>query len=435
MTAQKESLDSSRYSCALGGAYAAIANIERAVPILHSGTGCGFAQTFGYAYAAGFQGVGAIAGCNTPSTNLSEKEVIFGGENRLREQINATLDLIDGDLFAVISGCIPSMIGDDVEAVIKEVKKEHNRIPLVSIKAPGFSGSSYTGYELALNALIDQFVRKKRTKKGLVNVLGIVPNQHIFWKGDLAEIKRIFERVGLKANVLFGEGIEAVKKLSSAELTVVLSPWTGIEPAKKPKERFGIPYVVYPRVPVGPRDTTSFLHLVGTSLGFPAGVLNDTIREEEKAAYRQLDIAYDILLFKFPSLPFAVVADSSYALGITRYLANEIGQIPVLVVITDNPPDEHRDAILDGLSKLSSTSPKVIFEADSYNIENILKRENFAILLGSSMEKYLAIDMKAVYLSVSFPAFDRLILDTSYAGYKGGTALIEDIVNLVSGPI
>ena len=77
-----------------------------------------------------------------------------------------------------------------------------------------------------------------------------------------------------------------------------------------------------------------------------------------------------------------MVADSSYALGITRYLANEIGQIPVLVVITDNPPDEHRDAILDGLSKLSSTSPKVIFEADSYNIENILKRENFAILLG-----------------------------------------------------
>jgi nitrogenase molybdenum-iron protein alpha/beta subunit len=51
------------------------------------------------------------------------------------------------------------------------------------------------------------------------------------------------------------------------------------------------------------------------------------------------------------------------------------------------------------------------------------------------MEKYLAIDMKVMYLSASFPAFDRLILDTPYAGYKGGTALIEDIVNLVSGPI
>ena len=130
-----------------------------------------------------------------------------------------------------------------------------------------------------------------------------------------------------------------------------------------------------------------------------------------------------------------MVADSSYALGITRYLTDELGQIPVLVIITDNPPDEYRNVILGGLSKLSSTSPKVIFEADSYNIENILKRENFAILLGSSMEKYLALDMKAVYLSVSFPAFDRLILDSSYAGYKGGTALIEDIVNLVSGPI
>lgn len=435
MPIQTDSIDSPRYSCAFGGAYATIINIERIVPILHSGTGCGFAQTFGFGYASGFQGVGTIGGCNTPSTNLSEKEVVFGGENRLKEQVDATFDIIDGDLFAIISGCIPSMIGDDVDTVVKDIKKSNNT-PLININAPGFAGSSYKGYELTLNAFIDQFVEKPESpEKGLINIFGIVPNQHIFWKGDLVEIKRIFKKLGLEANILFGEGIDAIKKLSSAELTVVISPWTGIEPAKKLNEKFGIPYIVYPRLPVGPKDTTEFVRQVGKSLNISEDLLNKVIQEEEKDAHRYLDAAYDILLFKFPSLPFAVVADSSYATGITRYLANEIGQIPTLVIITDNPPDEYRESITKDLSEVSTTAPEIIFEVDTYNIQEILKKRGFALLLASSMEKYLAANIKAVYLSVSFPAFDRLILNTSYAGYRGGTALVEDIVNIVSTPI
>ena len=59
---------------------------------------------------------------------------------------------MEGDAFAVISGCIPSLIGDDVEAVIRDFE---GKVPLININAPGFSGTSYEGYELFFEAVID----------------------------------------------------------------------------------------------------------------------------------------------------------------------------------------------------------------------------------------------------------------------------------------
>ncbi len=45
------------------------------------------------------------------------------------------------------------LIGDDVEAVIRDFE---GKVPLFNINAPGFSGSSYEGYELFFEAVIDQ---------------------------------------------------------------------------------------------------------------------------------------------------------------------------------------------------------------------------------------------------------------------------------------
>jgi nitrogenase molybdenum-iron protein beta chain len=58
---------------------------------------------------------------STPSTNVAEKEIIFGGEGRLEEQIRTTVELIDGDLYVVISGCQVEMIGDDIRMVADNI--------------------------------------------------------------------------------------------------------------------------------------------------------------------------------------------------------------------------------------------------------------------------------------------------------------------------
>ena len=130
-----------RYSCSLAGAYASTLGVYGAVPILHSGGGCGVAQLFGQFYTAGECAPGVQGGTGTPCTSLVEQHVIFGGEDRLRKLIKSTTELMDGSLFVVITGCVPALIGDDVESVVREFKADtKNKIPIIYVNAAGFSG-------------------------------------------------------------------------------------------------------------------------------------------------------------------------------------------------------------------------------------------------------------------------------------------------------
>lgn len=279
---------------------------------------------------------------------------------------------------------------------------------------------------------IDKETIKEKKIKGLVNILGIVPYNDIFWRGDLKEIKRILEKIGLQVNVIFGDfgGVDNLKKIPYAELNIVISPWVGVETAKIFEERFGTHYLVLPMLPTGPADTSRSVRTIGNALNLQKEIIEQVISDEERDAYQELDIMGDTIAMFSPALPFAIVSNSASAIGLTRFLANEAGFTPTVVIISDNPPEEVRETITQELSNLSSGfKPKIIFEADSWKIREYLKQSNFRLLLGSPIEKHFALDRKLQYLSVSFPANDRLVVGRSYAGYKGGTAIVEDILS------
>ncbi len=432
-----EVAEAPRYSCSLGGAYSTALAIYGTVPILHAGAGCGLGQLFGQHYPSGQNTGGQFGTTSTPCSCLIEEHVIFGGENKLRDLIASSQELLKGDLFAVISGCVPSLIGDDVEAVVSEFR---DKAPIINVKTAGFAGNSYTGYEQFFEAIIDQLLVAQPTEKGLINIFGIVPNQNIFYKGDLATIRQTLEKLGLKVNIIFTEeqGLENLKKISAAELSIVLSTWNGHKIVNKLQEKFNIPYAAFPSVPVGPKQTSHFLRQVGERLGIDRGKVETVIAAEEKKAYRSTEYLGDILFAGLPHTYYAVVADSNTAVGVTKYLSNEIGYLAEVVIISDNPPEEVRGDIIkeltDGLE--SVLKPEIIFEIDAYKIREKLKGRSFLALFASSLEKYIAgEEFGALHLSVSFPALDRLVIDRSYAGFRGGLALMEDLVSKFAGPL
>lgn len=70
------------------------------------------------------------------------------------------------------------------------------------------------------------------------------------------------------------------------------------------------------------------------------------------------------------------------------------------------------------------------FETDSCKIREILGRYKLVMIYASSQEKYLAQnEWQSLHLSVSFPSWDRVIVERSYAGYRGGVVLLEDILS------
>lgn len=430
-----DSVEAPKYSCALGGAYATTVGVYGLVPLLHSGLGCGLGHLFGQFYAGGQNAGGPVGGTSTPTSGLVEEHVIFGGEDKLRKLIEASKEVMEGDAFAVISGCIPALIGDDVEAVIREFPD----VPLININAPGFSGNSYDGYELFFEAVIDQILTSQPTEEGVVNVLGVVPYQHLFWKGELYTIKKLLESIGLKPNIIFTEfnGFEKLKELPAAEYNLVLSTWNGHKAAKKLEEKFGIPSITFPGVPVGPKQTSHFLRTVGEKLNVPEDVVESVVEQEERRVYRIIEYAGDMILISRPHAYFAVVADSNAAISITNFLVNEIGLLPDIIELTDNPPEEYQEDIIKALTEnlASASLPEVVFEPDSYQSRENLRGRPFQFLFASSLEANSAAELDTIHITVGFPSYNRVVLDSSYAGYNGGLRLIEDFTSTFAGPL
>lgn len=433
-----EVAESPRYTCALGGAYGAALATFGNVPILHSGAGCGMANAQGMTFASGLNTGGAQGTTSTPCSCLVEEHVIFGGEQKLRDLVRSTIEVMKGELFTVISGCVPALIGDDVNAVIQEFQ---DTAAIIHVNAPGFSGTSYNGYEAYLDAVIDQLLTSKvPVEKKLVNIFGIVPNQHVFWKGDLENVKNLLGKIGVTVNTIFlnFNGVESLKKIPAAELNLVFSPWVGVKAAEKLKEKFETPFEIISHVPVGPKDSSALLQKVGKLLGISEDTISKVIFEEERKAYRYTEYLSEAFMISVPHAYYGVVADSRTAIELVRYGANELGWNPEIVIVTDNPPDEFREAIVKGLTENLDgvVTPEVIFEIDSHRILQELKKHTLQVLLSSSLEKYVAGDeLDAIHLSIAYPIFDKVIVDKSYAGYRGGIALFEDLSATFAGPL
>jgi nitrogenase molybdenum-iron protein beta chain len=416
----KNYVENPRSLCALSGALGVFGSLGKTIPILHAGPGCGLQASIGI--KAGY--VGGGTGC--PSSNMFEKEVVFGGINRLRETIQGTLEVMEGDLYAVLTGCTSGIIGDDVQSVVEEFKERN--IPIVYVDSSGFKGDSYLGYELALTALIKEFPKKEETDDTLVNIFGIVPSQDITWRGNLEEITRILNKLGLKVNTFFTDqqGIETIKNSSKAKINIIFSPWLLKEISSIYEEKFGIKTFRYNGIPIGPTATSDFIRELVQFVDIDRSLLEKVIEQEEGYVYSY----YEDINSMIRSYRFVIVGDANIVLGLNRFLVNDYGQIPLMSIITDNTPEKYREIIERELNNLEfARKPKIVFEDDKWKISELIKliKDEATLILGSSFEREIGEELDISSIVVSNPSTEALILNKGYAGYRGCLTFLEDL--------
>lgn len=436
---EKESVEAPRYSCALAGVYGTTLGIRGGIPILHSGAGCGVGQLFGTLYAGGESAGGNEGGTSTPCSCLVEEHVILGGEEKLRNLIESTIEIANDELFVVTSGCVPSLIGDDVDQVVDEFR---DQAAIIHVNAPGFKANSPEGYNLFWDAIIDQLLPDEtfETEEKTVNIFGVVPYNHVYWKGDLLTIKILLESIGIKTNIIFTEknGLDHIKKIPQAEYNIVVNPWLGVRAVEKLEEKYGTPFIKFPNVPVGAKQTAEFLRIVGEKLSIPSETVENYIAEKEDWYYRLMEYPGDAIILVHPNSFYAVAAESSYAIAFTKFLANELGYLPDIIQITDNPPLEVREEIIREIRENLDTvvQPDIIFEADTYKIRKNLENRPFLFLFSSSIEAPTSIeDYNALHIPISYPIYNRSVLAKHYSGYDGGLTVVEDVVSGFVGPL
>ncbi|TWH47504.1 nitrogenase component 1 [Sporomusa sp. KB1] len=436
-----------RYTCALGGAIATVSALPKAVPILHAPPGCASNFTWTQAGGSGLQVGGYCGGLSMPGSNVQEREVVFGGVERLEEEIRNMFDVMQGDLYVVITSCVTEVIGDDVGSVVRPLQEQG--VPIFFAETGGFRGNSYQGYDLVLQSLFKDFVQKTDKKQPRsVNLWGITPFIDVFWRGNIAEIRRLLEKLGLTVNSFFtvDDSVDRIREAGSAALNIVVSEVVGQGAAQVAEEVHGTPYLSA-TLPVGPTAASAFLRQVREALYLDATLVEEVIQYETKRYYSLLeplaDGFNDIDLQRYA----VIIGDTNYAVSLTRFLADDLGWLPEVVGITDILEEEQQEQIAGQLSRLASDlAPEVVFHTDGSVIADAArthwrKKQPLAgkytnplspsFVIGSALDRELAMDLGAGHLSVSFPIANRAVISRGYAGFNGGLTLIEDLISTI----
>ncbi len=436
-------IEQERYTCAIGALQSVVA-IPRAVPILHSGPGCGDMIQGFFERSTGYAG-----GSTSPCTNFSEKDVVFGGVDRLRQIISNTYKVLDTDLQVVLTGCTSGIVGDDVDSLVEEFRADGK--PIVSVETAGFKCNNFEAHSLVVNAIIDQYAdgfgNEPRSGKNTVNLLASIPYQDPFWKGNLIEYKRLLSGIGLNANILFGPfsgGVTEWQNIPGANFNILVSPWYSKPIADNLLQKYGQPYYWYHHIPVGANQTEEFLSGV-LAFALENGAEIDEaaarafVKRESEAYYEEIDnLATFLLEFRY-GLPnhVHILHDAGYVLGLSKFLLHEVGIVPKEQFVTDNTPQKFQEELRQNLAATSSKREiPLCFEPDAGAVQEIihqLSHSGRGLIIGSGWDKELAKEKNYDFLPAALPTPYRLVMTTNYAGFTGGLRVIEDIYNTVLG--
>ena len=354
-------IERSKFSCALGGALSTIAAIPKAVPIVHASGGCAAALSGTYNLSAGYRGVGYCGGNMIPTSNISQSNIVFGGEEKLVGQIESTVKYLKGDIYIVVTGCQTEMIGDDSVGIAARYRDQN----VIGVNTPGFLGNTLRGYDAILSALVKEIIEKREEKEPrTINLLGIVPGHDVFYRGNIAHLRELLAKIGVKANTFFGDGesVEKIKGYGNASLSIVLSEVAGQITAEAFQNIHGIPYVTTD-LPIGPKASERFLRIVAEKLGIGKEVVDNVVEEETRYFYsyleRIVDVAADLDFQRY----VVAFTDSYYAYPLVDFVSEELGWIPHFISIHDLQDKTKQEAYTKKFERLTSrTKPQVIYE-------------------------------------------------------------------------
>lgn len=226
----------SQRACAFCGSRVVLYPIADALHLVHGAIGCA-------AYTWDIRGSlssGPQLHRTSFCTDLREKEVIYGGETRLREALLNLIPEYKPSAAFVYTTCIAGIIGDDVDRICREVEKIF-KIPVISVHSEGFKGTKKDGYKAACESLMKLIgTIEGPAIPSSINILG-----DFNIAGEIWVIKKYFEKMGVNiVSTLTGDSrVEQIRNAHRAQLNVVQCAGSMKHLAEKMKEKYDIPYI------------------------------------------------------------------------------------------------------------------------------------------------------------------------------------------------
>jgi nitrogenase molybdenum-cofactor synthesis protein NifE len=405
----------SQRACVFCGSRVVLYPIADAVHLVHGPVGCA-------AYTWDIRGAlssGPELHRLSFSTDLREKDVIFGGEKKLYRALTDLIDQYSPKAAFVYATCIVGIIGDDVDAVCKKVAEEKG-IPVLPVHSEGFKGTKKDGYKAACEAMF-KLVGQGSTEgisKYSLNILG-----EFNIGGEAWIIKNYYERMGVQVvSVATGDGrVDDVRRAHGASLNVVQCSGSMTYLAQMMKEKYGIPFI---RVSYfGIEDMSKALYDVAKHFEDDPQIMERTktiVRDEIHAIYPELQKIKKSLQGKKAAIYVGGAFKAFSLIKALRHLGMD-------VILAGSQTGNDEDYEL--LKEMCDEGTVIIDDANPLELSKYIIEKNADLVIGGVKERPIAYKMGVGFCDHNH---ERKI---PLAGYVGMLNFAKEVYQSVTSPV
>jgi nitrogenase molybdenum-cofactor synthesis protein NifE len=265
------------------GALMAVSGIADAIPLIHGPAGCASLRQMNSFATSG-------PASHTPCTDLSEIDLVLGGETRLYRGIIDLYNRLKPALIVVIPTCPSDMICDDLAGIVDNAKREVG-CEVIYSTGEMIQGRPI-GYHDVMVSLVEQLMLPRapfETIEGSVNLINFPIGAS---ENKFTGIISVLEEMGVVINQVCFQNthLSDLYELPKAELNIVDTPSPWVE---RMKDHFGIDYLAAlsfgsdPDLsnPFGTTGAARFLLEIIERLGLGSSAVN-LVEEKKKEAMK-----------------------------------------------------------------------------------------------------------------------------------------------------
>ncbi|CAA7613338.1 Nitrogenase iron-molybdenum cofactor biosynthesis protein NifE [Magnetospirillum sp. LM-5] len=357
------------------------------------------------------------------TTDLSNMDIINGGEKKLYKAIRRVIDKHHPPAVFVYQTCVSALIGDDIVAVCRAAT-ERMGTPVIPVEAPGFVGSKNLGNRLAGEALIDYVIGTREPTDAGPTDINILGEYNVAGEMDL--VRDLLARLGIRLRTaITGDArYNDVAAAHTARANMVVCSQALVTLARKMKERWGIPF--FEGSFYGISDTSEALRAIAGMLverGADAALLTRTetlIAEEEAKTWAAMEPYKARLAGKRVLLYTGGVKSWSVI-----HALQEMGMEVVGTSVRKSTEADKEKA----LDRLGGDEDKLVDAIAPKDMYQMFKDGRADIMLSGGRSQFVALKAKTPWLDINQERHHQ------YAGYDGMLELVRQIDLALSNPI
>ncbi|NER82316.1 MAG: nitrogenase iron-molybdenum cofactor biosynthesis protein NifE [Leptolyngbya sp. SIO1D8] len=352
------------------------------------------------------------------TTDLSENDIIFGGEKKLYKAIHEVKERYSPAAIFVYLTCVTALIGDDLEAVCQAASQKFD-IPVVPVSSPGFVGSKNLGNRIGGEALLEYVVGTREPEYTTPYDINLIGEYNI--AGELWGVLPILEKAGIRVlSKITGDArYHDVACAHRAKLNVMICSKALINMAHKMQERYGIPYVeesIY-----GVEDMNRLLRDIANKLGdddlkarVEQVIQDETAKlNEALVPYRQRLKGKRVVLYTGGVKSWSIIS-----------AAKDLG-IEVMATSTKKSTEEDKARI----KKLLGKDGMMLQKGNAQELLKVIAKTKADMLIAGGRNQYTALKAKIPFLDINQERHHP------YAGYIGMIEMAKELDEALHSPI